>query len=252
MTTQEFFAKYDGRRIDFDGNYGAQCMDLAAQYIQEVVGVSGWSIGRATAYQVWSEFDAISANQIYDKIPNTPEGVPQAGDIVVWDTSIGSAGHIAVATGQGDTNNFTSFDQNWPGGSASHYQSHNYNGVVGWLRLKNKQGGQPMAETKEQAENRLLHGPGGIDDLTIQNYNLGVQLNNLRQTETQLRKDVDTIAKQVKDLQAQVAGKDKQIADLNTLVAQKDADIQNLKNAGKIPVDNKWELFKSLIKELLK
>ena len=31
---------------------------------------------------------------------------------------------------------FTSFDQNWPTGSPSHKQLHDYNGVVGWLRPK--------------------------------------------------------------------------------------------------------------------
>lgn len=252
MTPQQFFTKYDGKKIDFDGFYGAQCMDLANQYIKEVDGRTGWEIARATAYQVWSEFDRITANQYYTKIVNTPDAVPQAGDLVIWNTTVGTAGHIAVATGQGNTSTFTSFDQNWPGGSACHYQSHNYNGVVGWLRLKTKQGGTTMAETAAQVEQRLLHGPGGIDEWIVKNYQLSVELNNLRATEAQLRKDVDTIAKQVKDLQAVVAERDGQVKSLTALVADKEADIAKLKAVGTIPVDNKWEVFKSLIKELLK
>ena len=41
-------------------------------------------------------------------------------------------GHIAVFY-NGDLNSFMSFDQNW-GGNFCHYQNHNYNFVLGWLR----------------------------------------------------------------------------------------------------------------------
>ena len=32
MTLEEFVNKYIGRKVDFDGAYGAQCVDLFRQY----------------------------------------------------------------------------------------------------------------------------------------------------------------------------------------------------------------------------
>lgn len=136
MTPQGFINARTNVRSDFDGAYGAQCLDLIGFYLQEVYGISGWAIARPTAYQVWSEFGNLPASQYFDRIPNTPTGIPQLGDIVIWNTSVGPAGHIAIATGRGDVNRFTSFDQNWPGGSLPHLQDHSYYGVVGWLRRK--------------------------------------------------------------------------------------------------------------------
>jgi hypothetical protein len=251
MTTAQFITKYDGKRIDFDGVYGAQCLDEVGQYIQEVHGISGWAIARATAYQVWTEFGSIQANQYYDKIPNTPDGVPQEGDIVIWDTSVGTVGHIAAATGEGNTSNFTSFDQNWPGGSACHRQSHDYHGVVGWLRLKSKQGGS-MAETAAQVEQRLLHGPGGIDEWIVKTYNAGVQRDSALEQLSQVQAQLVSLSARLDGLVADQAAKTAQIDQLNRVIADKDADITKLKAAGTIPVDSKWEVFKSLIKELLK
>jgi hypothetical protein len=56
---------------------------------------------------------------------------------------VGAYGHVAVCK-EGDVNSFTSFDQNWPtnvdangnGLGVCHFQGHNYNGVLGWLRPK--------------------------------------------------------------------------------------------------------------------
>ena len=82
----------------------------------------------------------------YTKILNSPTAVPQAGDIIVWNSSFGGGfGHTAIATGNGDTNSFESFDQNYPTGSVSHLVRHNYNGVIGWLRPNKLTTGDNMA-----------------------------------------------------------------------------------------------------------
>jgi len=38
MTLTEFVDKYKGKLVDFDGAYGAQCVDLVRQYMKEVWG----------------------------------------------------------------------------------------------------------------------------------------------------------------------------------------------------------------------
>jgi hypothetical protein len=43
MKFQEFVDKNNGKYIDYDGNYGCQCVDLLRQYLVDVVGISGYS-----------------------------------------------------------------------------------------------------------------------------------------------------------------------------------------------------------------
>lgn len=130
MTVQEFFDKWNGKGCDFDGYYGFQCMDLYQQYTREVVG--GPHIPAPAAADVWNTY----AKDYYDRIANTPTGVPQLGDVMIWKKASGLPyGHIAVFK-SGDVNRFTSFDQNWPPGTKSHFQDHNYTNVQGWLRPK--------------------------------------------------------------------------------------------------------------------
>ena len=39
MTLDEFVKEYEGKKIDYDGSYGAQCVDLVRLYIQLVWGL---------------------------------------------------------------------------------------------------------------------------------------------------------------------------------------------------------------------
>lgn len=128
MTVQEFLTKYNGKGIDYDGYYGFQCMDLANQYNKEVVGAPRLT---GNAVDVWNTYPQTH----YDRIANTPTGVPLKGDILIWSQGVGQYGHIAVFY-QGDMLKFTSFDQNWPVGSICHFQPHNYNYLLGWLHPK--------------------------------------------------------------------------------------------------------------------
>lgn len=132
MNIIDFFNKYNGRGIDRDGAYGCQCMDLYNQFQDEVMGVK--VKGAAYAKDVWTTY--ITDN--FTKIVNTPTFVPQLGDVAVWGAVANNPyGHIAICTGNGDTNTFESFDQNYPIGSKCHYQIHNYfNGFLGVLRPK--------------------------------------------------------------------------------------------------------------------
>lgn len=134
MTFQSFLEKWDGKFIDFDGVYNSQCMDLMHIYCVEVLGLTDGSIlAAACAKDVYNNFQNVKGNELFDRIENTPTGVPQEGDVMFWGN--GTWGHVAIFM-EGDENQFTSFDQNYPTGSPCHAQSHNYTGVLGWLRLK--------------------------------------------------------------------------------------------------------------------
>lgn len=131
MTLEQFIKKWKGNPVDFDGAYGAQCMDLMHQYVTEVLELSDPSILAAPAAKdVYNNF---RWGKYFDKIVNTPNAVPERGDIIIWGG--GDWGHIAIFV-EGDVNTFTSFDQNYPVGSAPHLQEHTYENVLGWVRIK--------------------------------------------------------------------------------------------------------------------
>ena len=129
MTVNDFFVKYNGKPVDFDHYYGNQCVDLYRQFVKECL-VYPQSPGVTGAADIWNTY----LKDYYLRIDNTPDGVPQLGDVVIWNKSAGGGfGHVAVFS-SGDTNNFISYDQNWPVGSYCHFQNHNYTNVLGWLR----------------------------------------------------------------------------------------------------------------------
>lgn len=158
MSYTDFTAKYNGHGIDFDHYYGFQCMDLAHQYAVEVVGKD--FSPAPTAKDVWNQ----NING-YDKIANTPSGVPTQGDIIIWGTGVGPSGHIAVYD-HGGVYTFTSFDQNWPINSLCHFQQHNYNGVLGWFHPG--QAVAPVTDTNREVQIRQILGQGSDPTVHIQ------------------------------------------------------------------------------------
>lgn len=128
MTLNEFVQRYNGKGIDEDGGYGFQCVDLVNQYVRDVLGLKRWA---GNAVDKWENYP----KKDYDRITNTPQNAPQAGDIIIWGKQVGEYGHIAVCL-SANTNNFISFDQNWPLGTVCHTFQHSYFGVLGWLRPK--------------------------------------------------------------------------------------------------------------------
>ena len=141
MTHNTFTTKYNGRFLEFNGDqYRNQCMDEFWAYLKEVLNVDptpyrGWGTAKR-CYLNFNNIKGASANFI--RIPNTPTGVPQKGDIIFWGTYpfvTGFAGHVAIIE-NANVNTLISFDQNWPTYSPCHFQKHSYKGVMGWLRKR--------------------------------------------------------------------------------------------------------------------
>lgn len=135
MTFQSFIETFNGKYIDFDGAYGAQCMDEMHYYCVQVLGLAdGRILAAPCAKDVYNNFDSVFGHELFERIPNTPTGVPNEGDVMFWGN--GTWGHVAIFI-EGDANSFRSFDQNYPTGSPCHVQNHtSYSGVLGWLRFK--------------------------------------------------------------------------------------------------------------------
>lgn len=130
LTPDQIFGKYDQKFVDFDGNKKYWCVDLYRQFVKECLNFPQSPIV-PSAKNIWTTYLA----NYFDKIDNTPTNCPIKGDIIIWGKIVGVDGHVAICK-DGSPMQFTSFDQNWPLLSPCHFQPHNYNGVLGWLRVK--------------------------------------------------------------------------------------------------------------------
>lgn len=128
MVLGEFVKKHTGKKLEVAGSANAmyQCTDLCNGYLRDVLGLPIIEWTNAIDFPK-------KAGDKYEWIQNTPTGVPQKGDLMVF--KIGKYGHISIFI-EGDVNSFDSFDQNYPIGSSCHIQKHTYKNVVGWLRPK--------------------------------------------------------------------------------------------------------------------
>lgn len=137
MNYKEFVNTYLGKATDYDGGYGPQCVDLIKLYLDKVFNLKIGAIGNAHVYyDNYNKVDILKNN--FTRIANTPDFIPNKGDIVVWSTAQGNGcGHVAIATGEGTKTYFYSYDQNWDGKVMKKIY-HTYTNVLGVLRPKDQ------------------------------------------------------------------------------------------------------------------
>jgi hypothetical protein len=177
VTLQQFINAWNGKMIPSRGGITGQCVSMV-QHWAEDQGVTGTPVFPVAAAKDMPG----TRKDFFDWIPNTPTGVPQAGDIVVWGTQVGQWGHTAIFI-DGNASSFRSFDQNWPVGSAAHIQAHNYNGVLGWLRLK--KAAQPQGVIMDTDDGRWLYRTGLFRE--AENDGAAAQWNGLKPATAMVR-----------------------------------------------------------------
>lgn len=91
ITLEQFVNKYDGRSVDFDKKYGAQCVDLFNYYNAEVVGAPWIGTPATNGARDLYEVDSPARRAYYDVLP--PEKSLKAGDVLVYGEPHGR--HIA-------------------------------------------------------------------------------------------------------------------------------------------------------------
>jgi hypothetical protein len=147
MTLDEFITEWKGKRQpDFKGftakgqavkGIGGQCVNNIRWYLDSVLGVPQFS-GRAYAKH-WEK----NIPDNFTFIENTPNFIPQKGDIVVWGEKLGNInsedgqvmGHIAIII-EAELMKFTSFDANFTRKNLCDVVNHSYYAVDGFLRIK--------------------------------------------------------------------------------------------------------------------
>ena len=128
MALLEWVKVNQGKSIDRDGAYGAQCVDLVEAYLADFLRVPTWP-GNAIDF-------AAHPHHGWEWVANSPSNFPVAGDVVVWggpNAEVGttSFGHCAIALAA-SPNTLLVLSQNWPPGSATQLRLMDYRAVLGW------------------------------------------------------------------------------------------------------------------------
>lgn len=134
MNLNEFITKWNYKYCEVtDPTNPNQCFDLVVAWTDNL------GIPRVFpfmfAYQIYTSFGTLQA-KYFDRIVNTPDAVPNPGDIVVWGNNYNFAGGHTGIYVAGDVWSLNAFEQNDPMRSVCHIRNYNYNYVLGWLRPK--------------------------------------------------------------------------------------------------------------------
>lgn len=89
-----FRATWIGKRADYDGAYGAQCVDLFNFYNRDVVKAARPAV--SYAYQLWDKYDGSRYTRV------GAGSAPKKGDVAIWSSGLpgsGGAGHVAIVLG---------------------------------------------------------------------------------------------------------------------------------------------------------
>ena len=137
MTFDEWVSKRKNKSIDYDGYYGVQCCDLANDYFANVHGIPSSAL--FIFYNAINYFTDFNKHKTilqtkFKAVKNTPSYVPKKGVVAVFKGHGNGIGHISICTGEGDTNYFYSYDQNWTGRNEGFTNvKHDYSDIAGFL-----------------------------------------------------------------------------------------------------------------------
>lgn len=134
MTLTHFVKKYNGKKVDFDGAFGSQCVDLFRQYNKEVWGNPHTGAVEG-AKDLILNYDNLPLEQKYlEKIPRY--FFPKAGDVAVWGASSSNKyGHVAIVVYTED-NNLIVFEQDGFKQDGAKLNIRTDDNLLGFLRKK--------------------------------------------------------------------------------------------------------------------
>jgi len=105
MTLTQFIKTNQGKKVDFDGKYGAQCVDLYRAYCRDVLDIQ-------QTPAVAGAKDIITKPGVLEVTRDSALADYSRGDVLVWDaTSSNKYGHVAILVAVYNTKDFIVFEQ---------------------------------------------------------------------------------------------------------------------------------------------
>lgn len=105
MTLTQFIKTNQGKKVDFDGKYGAQCVDLYRAYCRDVLDIQ-------QTPAVAGAKDIITKPGVLEVTRDSALADYSRGDVLVWDaTNSNKYGHVAILVSVYNTKYFVVFEQ---------------------------------------------------------------------------------------------------------------------------------------------
>ena len=132
----------NGRAVEMDSSWGAQCWDLWSHYAVNMIGATFWKTGTNAGggcpqhsgftCGLWKTFDRSGLGEWFTPV----QGPPQRGDVAIWEwgSPAGPNSHVAIVV-EDRGNNVYCMTQN-PG--AAHYANLSKTMILGYLRPDNQ------------------------------------------------------------------------------------------------------------------
>ena len=151
MNYNDFKNKYNGQYVDVDGypkEWPYQCFDLAQLYFQEVLDVPEYVL--ADCCYVKNMLVGEKRKLLDEYFDEVDHNHMTAGDVCIWDASIGEGGHIAMYDHY-DENGVFFFSQN---PNPSQVMQITMNGMTCFHRKSATPPLPPITDTVERDENK--------------------------------------------------------------------------------------------------
>lgn len=133
----DFVNKYKGKKVDFDGVYGAQCVDLFRQYTKECLGIAEHTGSCSTtggAKDLFLDYNKMPIEKKYFSRITNKSYIP--GDVAIWNsTEKNKYGHIAIILAELN-NCLIVFEQNGFTQNGAEINIRSKDGLLGVLRKK--------------------------------------------------------------------------------------------------------------------
>lgn len=156
MNLKEYVEKVEWLCIDFDKEYGHQCVDLIKHYSQNVLWIKLWSFwGSAKTW--WENRENTFKPEVFKKNEYYWDNIPEAGDIIFFRTTT-SYWHTAVVLSANKDSikvleqNVWNWDWKWNDDRIKIWL-YNYNNVMGWYSsIKKTEKDKEFEEKIEKAK----------------------------------------------------------------------------------------------------
>jgi hypothetical protein len=243
MTFENFLGTYNGKaNVGNTTENKGQCVGLVAVWIESLNLPHVWG----DAFDMFVNAD----EKFFEKILNTPEALPKAGDIIIWSKKFnGTVGHTGLCTGTANLDTFECFEQNDPIGSNCHLKTYNYNFVYGWLRPITADASQQALIDQLRADRDTNH------NLYIQEreakINLETQLDQKNKTIQVYEKRIEDKDGEIKSLSESLQSLTQKNTDLGNEVVSLKADKQKAEMDLEICLAQRKDLGKYETKELI-
>ena len=139
MLFTDFVKTYLGKKTDWDGKYGVQCVDLIDAFIDKCLGLKVGYFGNAKTWWLNRNKSKWLKDNFEFITPSYKNGELKAGDIGI--RTSGTYGHIFIVKGATKNGKITYYDQNYNGtgaGMTERKMSYNSSVINGVLRPKDR------------------------------------------------------------------------------------------------------------------